>query len=459
MQSLQTLDHHINPTLLDMTGSEGAMTNLNFKPYKFKALRTGAVKHPDWTAWSAQNNVNSATATKADLVRFHLETFSGMPLSFEDWMRYALVEEAKEAAQETVETVDTTPEAKPEATEALNLSLKPPTPKATTKATPDAAQALAKALSDMMAGHAPQASIDPAQIEAIVKAETSKAMDAAANALFLVNAALDEVRAEAAKTRVTITIIDQAKQTTKKLEGLYHKDFQTLLACVSAKKVDGSHNNVWLYGPAGSGKTHAAAQVAKALDLPFGFHGSMSQPHELVGFVDAAGKYQTTQFVKRFIEGGLILLDEIDAGDASVLLTLNAALDNGMMSLPNGEIVNRHPNFVCIAAANTTGLGGTADYVGRTKIDQATLTRFPIKIEWSYDEDLEQAFSGHVQFAIEVQKARAKAKKLGIKTLITPRHAAAGAALIAAGVPRVQIASLTYLSGMTTEQASMMMKG
>lgn len=451
MQPTTSLFENATPITSATTEDTNAMS-LNFKPYNYKDLRAGALAHLDWPRWASLNSTNAAAVTKVDLVRFHLEHFTNN-MNFTVFMDEALAKTATEdgslrSTEEEAATTETPKEEEEEppkmATEAPKPPKAPTMPPKMDAATPDAAQRLAAALADMMSNSAPKPmELDADQIRAIVKAEVDKAA------------------AEALKgfARVQITILDQTTNAKRQIEGLTHKSLPALLKACSAVDCAGNHLNVWMHGPAGSGKTHAAAQVAKALNLPFGFHGSMSMPHELVGFVDAAGTYHTTQFVKRFTQGGVCLLDEVDSGENAPLLALQAALANGDMSLPNGEIVKRHKDFICIAAGNTTGQGATVDYVGRSKIDGAFLSRFPILISWDYDEELEQAFSGNKDFAKTVQKAREKAKKLGLKVLITPRHTAAGAALIAAGATHNEAAQATYLSALNAEQARLMNQG
>lgn len=244
----------------------------------------------------------------------------------------------------------------------------------------------------------------------------------------------------------------------KMLPPTRHPLLDTLLRCVSARDARGNRLNVWIAGPAGSGKTHAAGQVAEALGLPFGFHGAMTMPHELVGFVDAGGTYRPTVFVTLFQNGGVCLLDEVDAGSNEALLALNAALSNGAISLPSGDLVQRHPDFICIGAANTWGAGATADYIGRAKLDAAFLDRFAVKLAWDYDAKLERAMCGNEDWAREVQTARAAARTLGLKIVITPRASMAGAALLASGFDAKEAASLTYLAGLTDDQRAMLRK-
>lgn len=154
-----------------------------------------------------------------------------------------------------------------------------------------------------------------------------------------------------------------------------------------------------LVGPAGSGKSTLAAQVAKALNRNFTFNSmsaGVSESH-LLGRVlpDVAGNwsYQQSPFVNSFRNGGVHLFDEIDAADPNLLVILNAALANGVLSIPfaQSEPMERHAEFVCIAAANTFGRGGDRQYVGRSALDAATLDRFSVStIFVDYDRELER---------------------------------------------------------------------
>src|SRR6056297_903494 len=227
---------------------------------------------------------------------------------------------------------------------------------------------------------------------------------------------LDEIEARAEKSRVIEVKTDRG---TNKVTGLSHPMLETLITSLAAGL------NVWIAGPSGSGKTYGAMQAAEALGLKFEAQGAMTMAHELTGFVDANGTYHETPFVRAFKEGGLILLDEIDAGSNEALLCLNSALANGFMSLPNGEHVKAHDNFKCIGAANTFGHGATAEYVGRVRIDAAFLQRFGARLDWGYDEELETKMTGNDEWSARVQAARAAAKEQGLKVMITPRQSQA----------------------------------
>jgi cobaltochelatase CobS len=81
----------------------------------------------------------------------------------------------------------------------------------------------------------------------------------------------------------------------------------------------------------------------------------------------------------------------VDAADGNVMVSINAALANGVLCNPvTGEVIERHPDCLIITAANTYGRGGDMVYVGRNALDGATLDRFCLsKLLVSYDTDLE----------------------------------------------------------------------
>lgn len=152
--------------------------------------------------------------------------------------------------------------------------------------------------------------------------------------------------------------------------------------------------NTLLVGPAGCGKTTLAEQVAEALGSRYG-HLSLTQGASetwLVGRWAPGGEFIKADFVDFFENGGVFLIDEIDASDANILVLLNTAMANGTLYNPmNGKKVQRHKDFVCIAAANTFGKGGNMVYTGRTRLDGATLNRFACgTIEMDYCPEIEE---------------------------------------------------------------------
>lgn len=203
--------------------------------------------------------------------------------------------------------------------------------------------------------------------------------------------------------------------------------------------------NVYLPGPAGSGKTTLAFQVGEALGRPVYFDAKVSQEHKLAGYEDAGGVYHTTPFREAFEKGGVYLADEIDAWSAAASVWLNAAIANRKASFAD-KMVDAHPDFVFIGAGNTVGRGADRQYVGRNQLDAATLNRF-VYVTVDYDEELEVALAteaylnagGQDESAARnwvkmVQKIRRNVEENGIRHIVSPRQSMMGAAALADGV-------------------------
>jgi len=145
---------------------------------------------------------------------------------------------------------------------------------------------------------------------------------------------------------------------------------------------------VLLEGEKGSGKTTLIAQVAKELELEF-YTISMTRQttlSHLLGFVSVNGTYISTHLRQAAEFGGVFNIDEIDAGDSNVLLTLNT-IENGYLTFPD-KIVYLHKDFRLVATANPHDQH--ENYVGRNKLDAATLDRFDI-VDMDRDEELEKS--------------------------------------------------------------------
>jgi hypothetical protein len=250
--------------------------------------------------------------------------------------------------------------------------------------------------------------------------------------------------AHAEREPVRVELVEPGKPP--KVLGVQHESFPVLLKMVNARGADGHRLNIWLPGPAGSGKTRAAMEAAKALKLAFRFCGALDSSYALLGFTDAHGQTVRTPFREAYEHGGVFLFDEVDASDPTAVLALNAALANGHCAFPDAQI-ERHPDCCIIAAANTWGQGGTFEYVGRMKQDAAFLSRFVV-LPWAYDEKLERAISGNEAWANKVQSLRRAATARGVQVVISPRASTNGAALLAAGLTPEQVETATVRQGM-----------
>jgi cobaltochelatase CobS len=242
----------------------------------------------------------------------------------------------------------------------------------------------------------------------------------------------------------TLPVIVTVGDLPAKDMGMQHKSFPRLLKMIA------SGCNVWIKGPAGSGKTYAVMQAAKAFEASFYYTGAVGDAYALLGYKDAKGEYQGTSFRQAYEHGGLFLWDEVDASDANALLAFNAALENGCCAFPD-RLVSRHPDFKCVAAGNTVGQGATQEYVGRNRLDTAFLSRF-VTLDWEYDEALELATTPDVTWTKRVQTLRARAKVKGLRVLITPRASYMGGRLLAAGLSRKEVEDATIAALMTPDQ-------
>jgi hypothetical protein len=250
--------------------------------------------------------------------------------------------------------------------------------------------------------------------------------------------------------RIEIAREERDGSTTTADLGLQHKTFPKLLKMAQARNVDGFPLNIWLAGPAGTGKTTAAANLAKALGRPFYFNGALDTEYKLTGFTDANGRVTSTAFREAYTNGGVYLFDEVDASLPPALLAINAGLANGHCDCPGGAIA-RHPDFMCIAAANTYGNGADMDYVGRAKLDAAFLDRF-VFCPWEIDEGLERALCPIPEWSARVQHLRAAAARAGIKIVISPRATYHGVSLIRAGFTHSEAEDATVWSRLKADQ-------
>lgn len=200
----------------------------------------------------------------------------------------------------------------------------------------------------------------------------------------------------------------------REIKGAIHEEFETALNFVTRDIP------IFLTGAAGTGKNVLCKQIAEALDLEFYFSNAVSQEYKLTGFIDANGTFHDTQFYKAFNQGGLFMLDEIDASIPEVLVILNAAIANRYFDFPTGR-VEAHKDFRLIAAGNTFGTGADMEYSGRYQLDASSLDRFAI-LEIGYSENIEKAVTNNnqqlIDFAHEFRKACDNA---GIKHIFSYR--------------------------------------
>lgn len=207
----------------------------------------------------------------------------------------------------------------------------------------------------------------------------------------------------------------------------HHSQFRDVLKIAQEHNGAGG-SKILMVGPAGSGKTLIAEDVAEAMNLPFYFNGPVQSEFKLLGYKDGNGTYHYTPFRKAFEFGGVYLFDEFDACSAQAMVAFNTALSNDYCDFPD-RTVRKSEDFVCMAAANTYGRGGTLNYSGRERLDGATLDRFVV-YDVKYDHALEDKLAKDPNWVSRVQQIRMIAQDSFPWLIISMRASIEGAKLI-----------------------------
>lgn len=250
-----------------------------------------------------------------------------------------------------------------------------------------------------------------------------------------------------------MTIQLSAEKVIDRLPSVRHRLTDKLVRVCCMRDKHGLRTNAMLTGPAGAGKSKVARIIAEAMELPFGDIGQTVMPSNLIGYPNPhTGEWVQTAFTRAFINGGIIVLEEMDGWSANATLAANGPLANGFITSPTGEKFDRHPDCIVIACTNTWGRGATMEYVGRNRLDDAFLDRFPVKLHWDYDYKLEQYICGDADVAEFVQRCRDNAESAGIKVLITPRASIAIADLIRHGFSLKEAAEMNFLAPLDMNQ-------
>jgi cobaltochelatase CobS len=145
-----------------------------------------------------------------------------------------------------------------------------------------------------------------------------------------------------------------------------------------------SSDPLYVFGPAGSGKTSLIKQLAAKLNYPvfdITGHGRLEFP-DLVGHLtveDSTMSFQYGPLALAMKFGGLFLLNEIDLLDPATAAGLNGILDGDPLCIPEngGEVIKPHPLFRFAATANTNGgADETGLYQGTLRQNLAFMDRF-----------------------------------------------------------------------------------
>lgn len=235
--------------------------------------------------------------------------------------------------------------------------------------------------------HKPQPQAAATDEEALINAIKNLRGNAGINA--------DEVRAIIREELENLAANEPAKAARIKLALPANKDenrglIDMVKAMVVNDRVIGRYP--WLYGPAGSGKSTMAKQIADELNLPYYSVSSLQQKYELEGYTDAAGELVKTSFYHAFKNGGIFCFDEASTSSAEVQVAFNTAAAQLIYNFPKDGMIQAHPDFHIIAADNSMGRGGDRKYSARYKLDVSTLDRYTfVEVDYSAAHDLNMA--------------------------------------------------------------------
>lgn len=256
--------------------------------------------------------------------------------------------------------------------------------------------------------------------------------------------------ADALKSLTPVTLSVVLPNSAPVALGMVHRKTGDIIKMLAAGV------NVYLHGPAGSGKTTAGRKCAEAFGLDFYFAAKVESEYMLLGFKDARGETVRTQFREAYEHGGVFLFDELDGSSPGAVVALNAALANGICPFPDG-IIMRHENFKCIAAGNTKLSGASRQYVGRSQLDAASIDRFAF-VEFGYDDALETALATNSAWCEYVQAARKAVADRGLPHLITPRATYDGCKLIEAGLDAESVSAAVLWKGLDAETVGQVLR-
>ena len=201
-------------------------------------------------------------------------------------------------------------------------------------------------------------------------------------------AQVEELKNKPQGTGTTIFITVDGKKTETKVNGIVNPKFARILKYLA------NGENVYMYGPAGTGKNVTAKQCAEALDMPIFYNNTIYTKYDLCGYMDANGQYVPTTFYN-FMKApkGLYFMDEYDNSQSSALVCFNDVLEDKKYTFPNGETLYLDENHKIIAAGNTNGQGATEEYNDRYVIDESNRSRFMF-VSVTYDPAVEKSIVG-----------------------------------------------------------------
>lgn len=194
---------------------------------------------------------------------------------------------------------------------------------------------------------------------------------------------------------------------------------------------DGAATAILFHGPSGTGKSMLCKLICQTINLPV--MQTINCSENLDEFI--FGKYIPKEEKIIFHEnpiteavrnGGSVIFEELNFAKPQQLAFMHSLLDdNGFITLDDGSIIKRHPNFRLFATMND-------GYFGTKELNQATLNRFNYikEVPELSDEAIKNMLAARVpQYAslvdqmLQVYKSiKSKAESEDIDIVISPRN-------------------------------------
>ena len=201
-------------------------------------------------------------------------------------------------------------------------------------------------------------------------------------------AQVEELKNRPTTMGTVINIIVNGKKTETKVNGIVNPKFARIMNYLA------HGDNVYMWGPAGTGKNVTAKQCAEALDMPIFYMNTIYTKYDLCGYMDAQGNYVPTTFYNFMkAEKGLFFFDEYDNSQSAATVCFNDLLEDKKYTFPNGETLYLDENHKIIAAGNTNGQGATEEYNDRYQMDESNRSRFMF-VPVTYDPAVEKSIVG-----------------------------------------------------------------
>jgi cobaltochelatase CobS len=168
----------------------------------------------------------------------------------------------------------------------------------------------------------------------------------------------------------------------------------------------GRARNVWLFGPAGTGKSSFGEQLAARTGRPFFLIpcDDTTEAPELVGMTvpyQGGVRWQDGVLTAAMrVPHAIILVDEPTVARAGAIMVLQSVLQSGVLSIKEtGECVRAAEGVRFLVADNTNGTGGGSaeGYEGTRRMNRATLDRFAsfLRVDYMKPGDEAEALVAH----------------------------------------------------------------